>query len=116
MGNRGKGNKAQGTIISSTEAHTAVLLVGRCFTFGKGSTTTEVRRITALTSKQFSTRPPNPEAIKNIVWQLIKPYAEVAGVPGIAPHDMRRYAESRTMPNLRCASLCNRQAAVNDSA
>jgi hypothetical protein len=28
----------------------------------------------------------------------------------------RRYAESRTMPNLRCARLCNRRAAVNDSA
>ena len=33
------------------------------------------------------------------VWQLIKPYAEAAGVPGIAPHDLRRYAEPRTMPN-----------------
>src|SRR6266851_3431775 len=38
---------------------------------------------------------------EKVVWQLIKPYAEVAGVPGIAPHDLRRYAESRTMPN-RC--------------
>ena len=30
------------------------------------------------------------------VWQLIKPYAEAAGVPGIAPHDLRR----------TCAKLC----------
>ena len=36
---------------------------------------------------------------EKVVWQLIKPYAEAAGVPGIAPHDLRRYAESRTMPN-----------------
>ncbi len=27
---------------------------------------------------------------EKVVWQLIKPYAEVAGVPGIAPHDLRR--------------------------
>jgi site-specific recombinase XerD len=38
---------------------------------------------------------------EKVVWQLIKPYAESAGVPGIAPHDLRRYAESRIMPN-RC--------------
>jgi site-specific recombinase XerD len=33
---------------------------------------------------------------EKVVWQLIKPYAEVAGVPGIAPHDCRR----------TCARLC----------
>ncbi len=33
---------------------------------------------------------------EKVVWQLIKPYAEVAGVPGIAPHDLRR----------TCAKLC----------
>jgi site-specific recombinase XerD len=33
---------------------------------------------------------------EKVVWQLLKPYAEVAGVPGIAPHDMRR----------ACAKLC----------
>jgi integrase len=27
---------------------------------------------------------------EKVVWQLIKPYAEIAGVPGIAPHDLRR--------------------------
>src|SRR5580765_7727173 len=26
---------------------------------------------------------------EKVVWQLIKPYADVAGVPGIAPHDLR---------------------------
>jgi integrase len=36
---------------------------------------------------------------EKVVWQLTKPYAEAAGVPGIAPHDLRRYAESRIMPN-----------------
>jgi site-specific recombinase XerD len=33
---------------------------------------------------------------EKVVWQLIKPYAEQAGVPGIAPHDLRR----------TCAKLC----------
>jgi site-specific recombinase XerD len=33
---------------------------------------------------------------EKVVWQLIKPYAATAGVPGIAPHDLRR----------TCAKLC----------
>jgi integrase len=35
---------------------------------------------------------------EKVVWQLMRPYAEAAGVPGIAPHDCRRYAECHTMP------------------
>src|SRR5271165_1997587 len=27
---------------------------------------------------------------KKVVWQLLQPYAKAAGVPGIAPHDLRR--------------------------
>jgi integrase len=33
---------------------------------------------------------------EKVVWQLLRPYAEAAGVPGIAPHDCRR----------TCAKLC----------
>jgi site-specific recombinase XerD len=33
---------------------------------------------------------------EKVVWQLIKPYADAVGVPGIAPHDLRR----------TCAKLC----------
>jgi site-specific recombinase XerD len=33
---------------------------------------------------------------EKVVWQLLRPYAQVAGVPGIAPHDCRR----------TCAKLC----------
>jgi hypothetical protein len=29
---------------------------------------------------------------EKVVWQLIKPYAEAAGVPGIAPHDSDAHA------------------------
>jgi integrase len=33
---------------------------------------------------------------EKVIWQLLRPYAEDAGVPGIAPHDCRR----------TCAKLC----------
>jgi integrase len=33
---------------------------------------------------------------EKVIWQLLRPYAEAAGVPGIAPHDCRR----------TCAKLC----------
>ncbi|HXX01196.1 MAG TPA: hypothetical protein VEJ00_08285, partial [Candidatus Acidoferrales bacterium] len=41
-----------------------------------------------------------PAALKEkVVWQLLQGYAAIAGVPGIAPHDLRSYAECRIMPN-----------------
>ena len=36
---------------------------------------------------------------EKVVWQLLQGYAAAAGVPGIAPHDLRSYAECRIMPN-----------------
>jgi hypothetical protein len=36
---------------------------------------------------------------EKVVWQMLQQYAEGVGLPGIALHDLRRYAESRTMPN-----------------
>jgi site-specific recombinase XerD len=33
---------------------------------------------------------------EKVVWQMLQQYAEAAGVPGIAPHDLRR----------TCAKLC----------
>jgi hypothetical protein len=36
---------------------------------------------------------------EKVVWQLLQDYAAAAGVPGIAPHDLRSYAEYRIMPN-----------------
>jgi integrase len=38
---------------------------------------------------------PEPMSEK-VVWQLLRPYAAAAGVPGIAPHDLRR----------SCAKMC----------
>jgi integrase len=37
-----------------------------------------------------------PALSEKVVWQLLQPYAQAAGVPGIAPHDCRR----------TCAKLC----------
>src|ERR1700687_2024866 len=36
---------------------------------------------------------------EKVVWQMLQQYAEAVGVPGIAPHDLRRYAACRIMPN-----------------
>jgi site-specific recombinase XerD len=33
---------------------------------------------------------------EKVVWQMLRPYAKAAGVPGIAPHDCRR----------SCAKFC----------
>jgi integrase len=33
------------------------------------------------------------------VWHIVKESAKRIGVAKLAPHDLRRYAESRTMPN-----------------
>jgi site-specific recombinase XerD len=37
-----------------------------------------------------------PALSEKVVWQLLQPYANAAGVPGIAPHDLRR----------SCAKMC----------
>jgi integrase len=37
---------------------------------------------------------------EKVVWQLLQEYGAAAGVPGIAPHDLRRYAECRTMQRI----------------
>ena len=42
---------------------------------------------------------------EKVVWQLLQGYASTAGVSGIAPHDLRRYAESRHN-HRTCAKLC----------
>jgi integrase/recombinase XerD len=49
---------------------------------------------------------------EKVVWQLLQGYAVVAGVPGIAPHDCRRYAEFRTMPNALGGGISSRPATV----
>ena len=53
---------------------------------------------------------------EKVVWQLLQRYTAAAGVPGIAPHDLRSYAESRTMPNALGRGALSGQATVIDSA
>jgi site-specific recombinase XerD len=53
---------------------------------------------------------------EKVVWQLLQGYAAAAGVPGIAPHDLRSYAEFRTMPNALGGGISSRPAIVYDSA
>jgi integrase len=36
---------------------------------------------------------------EKLVWHVVKEFAAKIGVSKLAPHDLRRYAESRTMPN-----------------
>jgi integrase len=35
----------------------------------------------------------------NVVWDVVKQSARIAGIDHLAPHDLRRYAECRIMPN-----------------
>jgi hypothetical protein len=37
---------------------------------------------------------------EKVVWQLLQGYAAAASVLGIAPHDLRRYAECRIMQKI----------------
>jgi site-specific recombinase XerD len=53
---------------------------------------------------------------ERVVWHIVKQYAGKLGFTGLAPHDLRRYAESRTMPNALTGGVPAGQATVNDSA
>ncbi len=44
-------------------------------------------------------RPTGERLGEKVVWQMLQQHGAAVGVPGIAPHDLRRYAESQTMPN-----------------
>jgi site-specific recombinase XerD len=51
-----------------------------------------------------------------VVWSVVRKAAAKCGIPAIAPHDLRRYAESRIMPNARTLTTIYKVAIVNDSA
>jgi site-specific recombinase XerD len=36
---------------------------------------------------------------EKVIWHVVKAAASAAGIPKLSPHDCRRYAECRTMPN-----------------
>jgi hypothetical protein len=37
---------------------------------------------------------------EKLAWHVVKEFATKTGVSNLAPHDLRRYAESRTMPHV----------------
>jgi site-specific recombinase XerD len=37
---------------------------------------------------------------EKVVWHVVRQYARKAGIEELAPHDLRRYAESQNMPNV----------------
>jgi integrase len=39
------------------------------------------------------------EVTEKVVWHVVKEYTGRLGISKLAPHDLRSYAESRTMPN-----------------
>jgi site-specific recombinase XerD len=50
------------------------------------------------------------------IWHVVKGAARRAGIAKLAPHDLRRYAESRTMPNRHVAATPVKRWTVRDSA
>jgi hypothetical protein len=53
---------------------------------------------------------------EKVVWHVVREFAAKASIEKLAPHDLRRYAESRIMPNARTLTTIYRVAAVNGSA
>jgi site-specific recombinase XerC len=53
---------------------------------------------------------------QNVVWYVVKTCCERAGLEHIAPHDLRRYAESRIMPSLTAVRAWVKEEPINGSA
>ncbi len=53
---------------------------------------------------------------QNVVWYVVRTCCERTGLEHIAPHDLRRYAESWTMPNSMAASAVVKLEPVKGSA
>jgi integrase len=48
-----------------------------------------------------------------VLWEIVKRAAKAAEIDKLAPHDLRRYTESRTMPNRSCRCCFGVEFAVN---
>jgi integrase len=48
-----------------------------------------------------------------VIWGVVKQAAARCGMANVAPHDLRRYTESRTMPNRSCRCCFGVEFAVN---
>jgi hypothetical protein len=50
---------------------------------------------------------------EKLVWHVVKEFAAKIGVSKLAPHDLRRYTDSRTMPNRYGRCCFGEEFAVN---
>jgi hypothetical protein len=50
------------------------------------------------------------------MWHIVKAAAVRAGIRKLAPHDLRRYAESGNMPNVASVWASAGSGAVDDAA
>lgn len=53
---------------------------------------------------------------EKLAWHVVKEFATKTGAASLAPHDLRRYAESQTMPNGVSIGASTRPGAVGNSA
>jgi integrase len=53
---------------------------------------------------------------QNVVWCVVKACAKRVDIKSLAPHDLRSYAESRTMPNALSSGFSAGRRPVNYSA
>ena len=51
-----------------------------------------------------------------VIWSIVKEAASKSGLSGVAPHDLRRYAEFRNMPNLLAVARSRAHFRFVDSA
>jgi len=50
------------------------------------------------------------------IWRIVKAAAGQAGIQNLAPHDLRRYAASWTMPNFAVVGAAVKRGPENSSA
>jgi hypothetical protein len=53
---------------------------------------------------------------ERVVWDVVKDCAKRAAIENLAPHDLRRYAESPNMPNTVSGDAPAGRTTLNDSA
>jgi hypothetical protein len=51
-----------------------------------------------------------------VIWAIVKANAKSCGLPSVAPHDLRSYAESRIMPNSTAVRAWLKEEPVDGSA
>ena len=53
---------------------------------------------------------------EKVIWHVVKAAAATAGIAKLSPHDCRRYAACRIMPNRQCCALPVRVRTLHDAA